>query len=198
METPLVISIISSATAIVIAILSIAFNSRNQKKTSIDLERFKMKIEIEKKQSEETLKLKREAIGAIDLALENTQKIKDSIQALTNYIQFNSDLTDEWLEKTRNEIHNYWDVFSIIFTKLDNIEIGILHDMKKHLQTVEFMISRTLYEKSPHEKKVNKNADKVRLTGAFLDSRERLSELQQSLLIRKANYNNNEEDSFNR
>lgn len=193
METAIIISIISSLTAITVAVLSIIFNSRNQKKTSFELERLKMTIELEKKQTEGKLKQKDETLGGIDLALECSQKIKDNIQLLTNYLQFKSKLTDEWLEKTRQEIHNYSELFSKIFPKLGNAEKASLHDMKKDLHQVDYVIARILYEK-----KENKLLDTNRLSESLLATRQRLSELQHSLLVRKTIYQNlDEKDSFN-
>jgi type II secretory pathway pseudopilin PulG len=183
METAIVISIISSLTAIIVAVLSIIFNSRNQKKTSFELERLKMSIELEKKQIEENVKQKDETLNYIDLALESSQKIKDNIQLLTNYLKFNSNLTDEWLEKNRQEILDYSELFSKIFPKLGDTEKALLHDMKKELYQVDFAIAKILYEK-----KQNKEFDINNLSNSLLVTRERLNELQHSLLVRKSAY----------
>jgi len=193
METAITISIISSLTAIIVAVLSIIFNSRNQKRTSFELEKLKMAIELEKKQIEGKLKQKDETINGIDLALECSQKIKDQIQLLTNYLKFNSKLTDEWLEKIRQEINIYSDIFSKIFPKLGDTEKAALHDMKKDLNQVDYVIARILYEK-----KENKELDSNRLTESLMATRQRLSELQHSLLVRKTTYQvNNEKNSDN-
>lgn len=193
METAIIISIISSLTAIIVAIISIIINSRKQKKTSFELEKLKMSIELEKRQIEGKLKQKDETLKGIDLALECSQKLKDQIQLLTNYLKFNSKLSDEWLEITRQEIHNYSDLFSKIFPKLGDTEKVALHDMKKELNAVDYLIARILYEK-----KETKQLDSTRLTELLMATRHKLSELQQSLLIRKTNYQTtNEKDSDN-
>lgn len=183
-DKTVIISIISSLTAITVATVSIMLNSRNQKKTSFELERLKATIDTEKKQTDETLKLKNETIAAIDLALECSQKVKDHILLLSNYLQFKSKLTDEWLEKTRQEIQNYSDLFSKIFPKLENTEQTVLHDMKRDLHQIDFIIAKIL-----HEKKGNKQLDTQRSADILLSARQRLTDLQQTLLVRRTIYN---------
>lgn len=180
METPVLISVISSATALVVAILSIIFNSHNQRRTAFKVEKLKLSIEIEKKTKEEALKLKNEMIDAINSALEYTQKIKDNILVLLNYLRFESKLTNDWLEKTREEIHNYSDLFSKVFPKLNTEEQTFLHDLKKDLYQVDYTIAKIL-----HESKPEKQFDAKALTESLLKTRLRISEIQQSLLVRK-------------
>lgn len=150
-----------------------------------------MIIELKKKHNEEGQKQLSETINGIDLVLECSQKIKDDIQLLTNYLQFESKLTNEWLEKTRQEIHDYSNLFGKIFPKLGDTEKSALHDMKKELHQVDFLIARIL-----HEDEKNKPIDKNKFTELLLVTKNRLSELQSNLLVRKSIYYNSNEKNL--
>lgn len=191
METAILVAIISSSTAILVAIVGIIFNSRNQKKTSFELEQLKMMIDLKKKRLDINQALLNETISAIDLALQCSQKIKDDIHLLTNYLKFQSPLTKEWLEKTREEIHEYSDVFGKIFPKLADAEKTAMHDMKKELHQVDFLIARIL-----HEGDKRQPIEKEKFVELLIVTKNRLSELQNNLLVRKSIYNSPDENNI--
>ena len=181
MEPTIIVSIITTITAISVSILSIILNNSRQKKTTIELEQFKLSIEHEKNRRLEKKEELKELLKIINSSLEFIQKIKDSIMKLVSYSSVNKEIEKDELKKIRSDVNNYFELFSKAFSNLDEDQRNTLHEVKSTLNAINNAATALLYNIETSND-INKNKT---IYESLKNLRKNLSEIQQTILIRK-------------